>query len=114
MVYLNGTWQRNTSNPFYNATGLEPDTWYEIATRTVDNLSNINESWVRDTAATLDTVPTGDFDGDGDVDLTDFVDFAGAYATSTGNPLYNATADFDKDGDVDFDDFVEFAGVYTG
>jgi hypothetical protein len=56
----------------------------------------------------------GDFDDDGDVDFDDFVEFAGAYGTSTGNPLYNATGDFDDDGDVDFDDFVEFAGVYTG
>jgi serine protease AprX len=56
----------------------------------------------------------GDFDGDGDVDFDDFVEFAGAYGTSEGYPTYDASADFDDDGDVDFDDFVEFAGVYTG
>jgi hypothetical protein len=53
MVYLNETWQANTSQPFYNATELIPDTWYEIATRTVDKTGNINGTWVNQTAKTL-------------------------------------------------------------
>ncbi|MGB7532573.1 MAG: CARDB domain-containing protein, partial [Halobacteriota archaeon] len=60
MVYLNGTWQTNTSDPFYNATGLNPDTYYEIGTHTVDNAGNINETWVNQTTKTKagpDTTP---------------------------------------------------------
>jgi len=53
MVYLNGTWEVNTSDPFYNATGLAPDTLYEIGTRTVDEVGNINATWVNGTAKTL-------------------------------------------------------------
>lgn len=34
MVYLNGTWQTNTSYPFYNATNLTPNTVYEIGIQT--------------------------------------------------------------------------------
>jgi len=60
-------------------------------------------------------VVKGDFDGDGDIDFDDFVEFAGAYgATTCADANYNPIADFDDDCDVDFDDFVEFAGVYTG
>ena len=57
MVYVNGTWQKNTSNPFYNATGLASDTPYEIGTRTVDELGNINDTWVNGTARTLPIPP---------------------------------------------------------
>jgi hypothetical protein len=55
MVYLNRTWKANASNPFYNATGLNPDTCYEIASHTVDKVGNINRTWINDTATTLPT-----------------------------------------------------------
>ncbi|MCD6411654.1 MAG: VWA domain-containing protein [Thermoplasmata archaeon] len=54
----------------------------------------------------------GDFDGDGDIDFDDFVEFAGAYDSHCGDPNYTVIGDFDDDGDIDFDDFVYFAGVY--
>ena len=54
----------------------------------------------------------GDFDGDGDIDLSDFVEFATAYGSSAGDPNYNVIGDFDDDGDIDLADFVEFATVY--
>ncbi|MCK4734809.1 MAG: fibronectin type III domain-containing protein, partial [Methanophagales archaeon] len=61
-VWLDGTFKANITTPehLYNATGLEPDTSYEIGTRTVDNSSNVNPTWVNDTATTLpapDTTP---------------------------------------------------------
>jgi len=52
MVYLNGTWQTNTSYPFYNATNLTPDTFYEIGTHTVDEAGNINQTWINQTTKT--------------------------------------------------------------
>ncbi len=59
MVYLNGTWKVNTSNSFYNATGLNASTNYEIATHTADKVGNVNETWVNDRATTLpDTTPS--------------------------------------------------------
>ena len=61
MVYINGTFKANVSAPAhsYNATGLKPNTTYEIGTRTVDVAGNINMTWVNDTATTLeeDTEP---------------------------------------------------------
>jgi len=58
-VYLNGTWRTNTTNGFYYARGLNPDTEYEIGTRTVDNAGNINATWVNGTARTTKIFDTG-------------------------------------------------------
>ncbi len=53
MVYLNGIWQTNTSNPYYNVTNLAAETSYEISTRTVDTNGNVNTTtWVNQTAKT--------------------------------------------------------------
>jgi hypothetical protein len=59
-----------------------------------------------------------DFDGDGDVDLTDFAAFGQCFA-GAGNPPApgcpaGVDADFDNDGDVDLSDFATFAQNYTG
>jgi hypothetical protein len=48
-------------------------------------------------------VTPGDADGDGDVDLDDFVILKSNFGA---NPLIDDRADFDDDGDVDLDDFV--------
>ncbi|MFH0980506.1 MAG: hypothetical protein V2A79_03080 [Planctomycetota bacterium] len=53
---------------------------------------------------------TGDFDEDGDVDLTDYATFG---ACLTG-PAYSPTADLDADGDVDLDDFAAWQPCLTG
>ena len=54
-IYLNGTFITNIPAPqnYYNATGLLPDTSYELGTHTVDTAGNVNETWVNDTASTL-------------------------------------------------------------
>jgi parallel beta-helix repeat protein len=53
-IYLNGTFQTNTSAEFFNATDLTAGTEYTISTRTVDINGNINLTWVNDTATTTD------------------------------------------------------------
>jgi parallel beta-helix repeat protein len=61
MVYVDGVWEANTSEEFYNATALAPETAYELGTHTVDRVGNINETWVtqttKTTAAVSDTTP---------------------------------------------------------
>ena len=54
MVYRNGTPQPNVTKgeQYYNATGLSPNSPYEIATHTVDTSGNINQTWVNHTAWT--------------------------------------------------------------
>ena len=57
----------------------------------------------------------GDFDGDHDVDLQDFLSFQTCF-TGPGDPLAPACepADFDGDGDVDLQDFLAFQTFFTG
>ena len=54
----------------------------------------------------------GDFDGNGCIELYDFVEFAGAFGSQIGDPNYNPVADFDDNGEIGLYDFVEFAGVF--
>lgn len=51
----------------------------------------------------------GDFEPDGDVDITDFGLFADAFGSMTGDPNYDVRADAEPDGDVDITDFGLFA-----
>ncbi|MFW6154853.1 MAG: hypothetical protein ACOC95_06510 [Planctomycetota bacterium] len=72
--------------------GLEPELWYG------DGIFD-DVTWTP-----LDTGPAlqADFDGDGDVDLDDFV----ILKTNFGVGTTHAEGDADGDGDVDLDDFV--------
>ena len=116
-VWINGELKANITSPehSYNATGLDPDTTYEIGTRTVDNLGNVNSTWVNDTAKTLTPVnqspisnPNGPyagtesaaitFDGSGSYDPDDTIVFYawnfGDEGTGTGvSPLHAYTQD---------------------
>jgi hypothetical protein len=51
-VHLNGTYMGVTSDPFYNATGLDSGSCYEIGVRTVDVSGNVSETEVNQTAET--------------------------------------------------------------
>jgi PKD repeat protein len=83
-IYLAGIFQINISDEYFNATGLIPNTQYEISTRTVDHLGNINQTWVNDTAITLNTPP--------------FANASGPYSGVEGTPLiFNASASYDPD-----------------
>ena len=53
-----------------------------------------------------------DFDGDGQVGLSDFVLFAAVFGTSQGDGAYAAKYDLDGDGAVGFSDFVILAGLF--
>ena len=52
---------------------------------------------------------SGDFDGDGVVDLGDFGLFGSVFGTSSGDDLWDPRADFNGDGDIDLGDFGAFA-----
>jgi len=82
VIYFNGEWKENTSDPFYNATDLSPNLNYEIGTHTVDINGNINSTWINQTTKT--TSQKGDLNGDGEITSEDVgmaldVVFSGEY-----------------------------------
>ena len=56
--------------------------------------------------------PSPDFDGNGRVGFSDFVMFASAYGTRSGQTNFDSKFDLDGDGRIGFSDFVLFAGAY--
>ncbi|MBW2966581.1 hypothetical protein KY342_05745 [Candidatus Woesearchaeota archaeon] len=57
IIYIDGSNVANTSNNFYNATGLNQGTSYTITVHTKDNNSNINVTDVNSTASTISNDP---------------------------------------------------------
>ncbi|WP_300608200.1 S8 family serine peptidase [Methanohalophilus sp.] len=53
IIYIDGTFNGNTSNYYYNATGFDPGETHNISILAVDRAGNINQTWVNDSAATL-------------------------------------------------------------
>ena len=100
MVYLDGTWKTNTSNPYYNATWLIADTSYEIGTHTVDTYGNVNTTWVNQTAKTVNnSIPRYDVNENGVVDILDNT-IVGQRSGETTSPPY-PRYDVNEDGTVD-------------
>ena len=62
--------------------------------------------------STQTTSPVPDFDGNGLVDFSDFVAFAGAFGSREGDKEYDTKYDQNADGEVGFDDFVKFANSF--
>ena len=58
------------------------------------------------------SIATPDFDGDGTVGFSDFVQFAGRFGLSQGDEGYDARFDLDGNGAIGFSDFVIFAGAF--
>ena len=55
---------------------------------------------------------TADFDGDGTVGFSDFLQFAGAFGLSRGDARYDARYDLDGNGMIGFGDLLIFAGAF--
>ncbi|MEA2075516.1 MAG: PKD domain-containing protein [Euryarchaeota archaeon] len=90
MVYLNGTWQINTSDSFYNVTELNPDTYYEIGTHAVDKVGNVNITWVNQTAKTqAGNIPP----------IVSFT-FTPKNPIINEEIIFNATSSYDPDGSI--------------
>ena len=56
----------------------------------------------------------GDFDGDFDIDSTDFIHFLGAYGDYWFKGILNERGDFDSDNDIDFHDIFAFISDFKG
>ncbi|MCY3868518.1 MAG: leucine-rich repeat domain-containing protein [Gemmatimonadetes bacterium] len=55
---------------------------------------------------------TSDFDGDGVVNFSDFLAFAGQFGARQGDGRYEAKYDLDSDGAIDFGDFLLFSSSF--
>ena len=55
LIFINSTTPTNTSNNFYNATNLKPDTEYTITILTKDITGNINHNEINNTEKTKET-----------------------------------------------------------
>jgi hypothetical protein len=56
IVYINGSNTANTSNNYYNATGLSSNTTYTITVHTKDTSGNVNDTDVNSTARTNESL----------------------------------------------------------
>ncbi|MBW2984137.1 S8 family serine peptidase, partial [Candidatus Woesearchaeota archaeon] len=59
IVYIDTVNEINTSNSYYNATGLSPDTLYTITVHTKDTTGNVNNTDVSDAVTTNPAPPAG-------------------------------------------------------
>ena len=76
-----------------------------------DDLFVIHEETPVRYSRVSDTI-TPDFDGDGNVGFSDFLQFASQFGLSQGDAGYDARFDLDGDGAVGFSDFLIFAGSF--
>lgn len=60
----------------------------------------------------LPALANPDFDGDGDVGFSDFLQFAARFGLSKGDEGYDARFDLDTNGTIGFSDFLIFAGAF--
>jgi len=72
--------------------------------------------WYENPARSAPVSPSGDFDNDGDVDLTDFALFQICFngPNFAPGPKCAVNADFDGDHDVDLADFAAFQACFNG
>ena len=61
---------------------------------------------------TANALAQADFDGDGTVGFSDFLQFAAQFGLSQGDEGYDARFDLDGNGGIGFSDFVIFAGAF--
>ena len=57
----------------------------------------------------FNATPSPDFDGNGTVGFSDFLEFAGKFGTQRGDAAFEARFDLDGNGEIGFSDFVAFA-----
>ena len=61
---------------------------------------------------TTSSAPTPDFNGDGQVNFSDFIAFVSAFGTRSDQPNYDPKFDLDSSGDVGFTDFLTFSAAF--
>ena len=91
---------------------LEAETTLIIKTASMAGLSGPQSSLDVSNAVITVTIISGDFDGDLDVDFTDFLAFTGVFGLSSSDANYDARMDINDDGVINFVDFLIFVSVF--
>ena len=60
----------------------------------------------------VSTAPSPDFDGNGIVNIADFLAFVSHFGSSRGDGTYQAKYDLDSDGQIAISDFLSFVGDF--
>ena len=91
---------------------LESETTLIIKTASMAGLSGPQSLLDVSNAVITVTIISGDFDGDLDVDFTDFLAFTGVFGLSSSDANYDARMDMNDDGVINFVDFLIFVSVF--
>ena len=93
---------------------LEPETTLIVKTAVMAGLNRQQDSLdVSKAVITFTTVShPGDFDGDRDVDFSDYLAFISVFGLSSSDANYDVRMDMNDDGIINFADFLVFAGVF--
>ena len=87
---------------------LEPETTLIVKTASMAGLVGPQSSLDVSNAVITVTIIAGDFDGDLDVDFSDFLAFTGVFGLSSSDANYDARMDMNGDGVINFADFLIF------
>ena len=87
---------------------------FSIGVRRVTFAESATSSDVVTTTAVIkfNAAPSPDFDGDGEVGISDFLRFVDHYGTSQGDGKYQAKYDLDSNGVIEIPDFLIFVDNY--
>ena len=91
---------------------LESETTLIVKTTLMADLSGQQDSLDVSNAVITIAIISGDFDGDHDVDFSDFLAFTGVFGLSSSDANYDARMDMNDDGIINFADFLIFVSVF--
>ena len=91
---------------------LEVETTLIVKTASMAGLSGPQSSLDVSNAVITVTIISGDFDGDLNVDFSDFLAFTGVFGLSSSDANYDARMDMNDDGVINFVDFLIFVSVF--
>lgn len=97
----------NRQDPHGIGTSLSGPFIHQISIRAVDSFGNTNYIFL-----TLRNTANPDFNGDGEVNISDFLLFVDQFGLKAGDPRYDAKFDLDGNGSVSVSDFLIFATYF--
>ena len=95
-----------TTGPSFQFTVGEGDDGTQVSVEVRSTGDPVTQAWI------IATSLTGDFNGNGTVDFSDFLAFAAAFGKGEGQEGFDTKFDLNGNGSVDFPDFLTFASFF--